>query len=145
MTANIKIFKTSTKIFIPTCPPFSTVGLATHAKIFVKRNFSLVMDLKGSFSSDTWMNIALLSSKFNDLCKQIRRLMEEAARVGLQLKARKCRTLRTEFTRNREIIVVNGEEVEDVEEFVYLGAIVDKEGRGSKDIRNRPQKARGAC
>ena len=84
------------------------------------------MDLKGSFNSDTWMNIALLSSKFNDLCKQIKRLMEEAARVGLKLKARKCRTLRTEFTRNRESIVVNGEEVEDVEEFVYLGAIVDK-------------------
>ena len=100
------------------------------------------MDLKGSFSSDTWMNIALLLSKFNDLRKQIRRLMEEAARVGLNLNARKCRTLRTEFTRNRESIVVNGEEVEDVEEF--LGAFVDKEGRGSKDIRNRLQKARGA-
>ena len=104
-----------------------------------------MIDLKGSFSSDTWMNIALLSSKFNDLRKQIRRLMEEAARVGLQLNARKCRTLRTEFTRNRESIVVNGEEVEDAEEFVYLGAIADKEGRGSKDIRNRLQKAQGAC
>ena len=39
--------------------------------------------------------------------------------------ARKCKTLRTEFARNRESIVVNDEEVEDVEEFVYLGAIVD--------------------
>ena len=87
------------------------------------------MDLKGSFNSDTWMNIALLSSKFNDLFKQIRRLMKEAARVGLKLNARKYRTLRTEFTRNRESIVVNGEEAEDVEEFVYLGAIVDKEDK----------------
>ena len=40
--------------------------------------------------------------------------------------------------------MVNDEEVEDVEEFVYLGAIVDKEGGGSKDIRTRLQKARGA-
>ena len=55
--------------------------------------------------------------------------------------ARKCKTLRTEFARNRESIVVTGEEVEDAEEFVYLGAIADKEGRGSKDIRNRLQKA----
>ena len=39
--------------------------------------------------------------------------------------ARKCKTLRTKFARNRESIVVNDEEVEDVEEFVYLGAIVD--------------------
>ena len=39
--------------------------------------------------------------------------------------------------------MVNGEEVGDVEEFTYLGAIVDKEGAGNKDIRNRLQKARG--
>ena len=71
------------------------------------------------------------------------RLTEEAAIVGLKLNTRKCKTLRTEFSRNRESILVNGEEVEGVEEFAYLGAIVDKEGGGSKDIRNRLQKARG--
>ena len=40
--------------------------------------------------------------------------------------------------------MVNGREVEDVEEFPYLGATVDKEGGGSKDIMNRLQKARRA-
>ena len=55
----------------------------------------------------------------------MRRLTEEAARLGLKLDARKCKTLRTEFATNRESIVVNDEEVEDVEEFSYLGAIVD--------------------
>ena len=39
--------------------------------------------------------------------------------------------------------MVDGEEVDDVEEFTYLGAIVDKEGGGSKDI-HRLKKARGA-
>ena len=39
---------------------------------------------------------------------------------------------------------MNGREVEDVEEFPYLGATVDKEGGGSKDIMNRLQKARRA-
>ena len=38
--------------------------------------------------------------------------------------------------------MVNGREVEDVEEFPYLGATVDKEGGGSKDIMNQLQKAR---
>ena len=52
------------------------------------------------------------------------------------------KTLRTEFVRNRESIVVNSEEVKDVEEFAYLGAIVEKKGGGSEDIRNRMQKAR---
>ena len=40
--------------------------------------------------------------------------------------------------------MVDGEEVDDVEEFTYLGAIVDKEGGGSKDIIHRLKKARGA-
>ena len=39
---------------------------------------------------------------------------------------------------------MNGEEVKDVGEFPYLGATVDKEGGGSRDITNRLQKARGA-
>ena len=33
--------------------------------------------------------------------------------------------------------MVGGEEVGDVEEFTYLGAILDKEGGGSKDIMHR--------
>ena len=81
-------------------------------------------------------DIVLLSSKFNDLREKTGRLTEEAARVGLKLNARKCKTLRTEHA-NRESIVVNGREVEDVEEFPYLVAMVDKEGGGSKDIMNR--------
>ena len=72
------------------------------------------------------------------------RLTEEAARVGLKLNTRKCKTLRTEYASNRERIAVNGEEMEDVGEFPYLGATVDKEGGGSRDIKNRLQKARGA-
>ena len=52
--------------------------------------------------------------------------------------------MRTEFAQNRENTVVTGEEVEDVKEFVYLRAIVDKDGGGSKDIRNRLQRAQGA-
>ena len=40
--------------------------------------------------------------------------------------------------------MVDGEEVDDIEEFTYLGAIVDKEFEGSKDIMHRLQKACGA-
>ena len=89
-------------------------------------------------------DIALLSSKFNDLREKTGRLAEEAVRVGLKLNARKCKTLRTEHANNREIIVVNGREVEDVEEFPFLGAGVDKDFGGSKDIMNRQQKVRRA-
>ena len=40
--------------------------------------------------------------------------------------------------------MVDGEELDDIEEFTYRGAIVDKDGGGSKDIMHRLQKARGA-
>ena len=90
-------------------------------------------------------DIALLSSKISDLQEKTGRLAEEAARVGLKRNARKCKTLRgLRLLIVKRTSVVNGEEVEDVEEFVYLGATVNKEGGGSRDITNRLQKARGA-
>ena len=104
----------------------------------IRWNFTTVLeDL--DFADD----IALLSSKISDLQEKTGRLAEEEARVGLKLKATKCKTLRTEFAHSSEDVAVNGEEVEDVEEFVYLGATVNK-GGGSRDITNRLQKARGA-
>ena len=100
-------------------------------------NFTTVLkDL--DFADD----IALLSSKTSDLQEKTGRLAEEAAGVGLKRNARK--PLRTEFAHRSEDVVVNGEEVEDDEEFVYLGATANKEGGGDKDITNRLHKARGA-
>ncbi|KAL9987355.1 hypothetical protein ACROYT_G001645 [Oculina patagonica] len=46
--------------------------------------------------------------------------------------------------RNQEKITINGQDIEDVNEFVYLGAKVCKEGGGMKDLKNRLSKARGA-
>ena len=40
--------------------------------------------------------------------------------------------------------MVDGEEEDDVEEFTFLRAILDKECGGSKDIIHRLEKARGA-
>ena len=71
-------------------------------------------------------------------------MSNEAARVGLKSNARKFKTLRTEHAKNKERIMVNDEQVEDVDNFVYLGAYVDKEGGGRRNIRNRLQKAQSA-
>ena len=40
--------------------------------------------------------------------------------------------------------MVDGEELDDIGEFTYRGAIVDKDGGGSKDIMHRLQKVRAA-
>lgn len=38
---------------------------------------------------------------------------------------------------------VNGQGIEDVDQLVYLGATVSKEGGGTQDIQNREVKVRG--
>ena len=75
--------------------------------------------------------VKLWEALFSNLHEKTGRLAEEAARVGIKLNARKCKTLKTGFAHSRESIV-DSEEVEDVEKFAYLCAIVDKEGRGRK-------------
>ena len=40
------------------------------------------------------------------------------------------------------MVDVNGQGIEDVDRFVYLGATVSKEGGGTEDIQNRVAKAR---
>lgn len=49
--------------------------------------------------------------------EKIGRLAEEAAREACKLDARKGKTLKTDCARSREKIVVDGEQVQDVEEF----------------------------
>ena len=79
-------------------------------------------------------DITLLSSKFNDLREKTGRLTEEAARVGLKLNERKCKTLRQQGE-HRGVWQGGGR---------CRGVPVDKEAGGGKDIMNRLQKARRA-
>ena len=47
-------------------------------------------------------------------------------------------------TRNDQQIEINGEQVDEVREFGYLGALMDKEGGTTKDIQHRLSEARQA-
>jgi len=51
--------------------------------------------------------------------------------------------MRTNAQREDKVKIGN-EEAEEVEEFVYLGATVTKDGGGTGDIMKRLSKARGA-
>lgn len=46
--------------------------------------------------------------------------------------------------RNDQSIEVSNEQAEDVEEFVYMGALLDKEGGATQDIQHILSKARQA-
>ena len=84
------------RILVLTCPGLDHEEGNSRQEMRIRWKFTTVFeDL--DFAGD----IALLSSKFNDLREKTGRLTEEAARVGFKLNAGKCKTLRTEHASNR--------------------------------------------
>ena len=77
-----------------------------------------------------------MSSRYVDTKDKTNRLVDEAARVGLKINAKKSKVMRINV-RNDQRMKVNDEQVDDVEEFLYLGALLDKEGGATKDIQQR--------
>ena len=98
---------------------------------------SIVEDL--DFADD----IALLSSRYVDIRDKTSRLADEAARVGLKINAKKSKVMRVN-AKNDQRIDINGKQVEEVEEFVYLSGLLDKEDGTTKGIQHRLSKARQA-
>ena len=81
---------------------------------------------------------------FEHIPNKTNRLVDNAGRVGLKLtSAQKCKVIRMN-TRREDKVMIGRAEVEDVEEFLYLGAAVTKEGCGTEDIKKRLSEAQGA-
>ena len=121
---------------------FSACGLMDHEENDSRQERGIRWDFLTSLEDLDFAD-ELLKSKFQDFSEKTNKMICEAARLGLKLNAKKCKTLRTEYIRNEDNITVNNEPVEDVIELVYLGAMMDKDGDGDRDIKNRLQKARG--
>ena len=81
-------------------------------------------------------DIVLLSSTKQQIQDKTTRLNEEARRVGLKIDKEKTKAMRIN-ARNQEKIIINGQDIEDVDEFVYLGAKVCKERGGMKDFEEQ--------
>ena len=62
--------------------------------------------------------------------------------MGIKINKEKTKAMMIN-ARNQEKIISNGQYIEDVDVFVYLGAKVCKEGGGMRDLKNRSWKARG--
>lgn len=88
-------------------------------------------------------DIALISSKFDDIQKKTNKLAEAASKTGLKINIGKTNTMRIN-SKVKTNIRINNEELEDVDQFTYLGAQLNKE-QGTKDeISTRITKARSA-
>jgi len=95
----------------------------------LRRKFTSVLE-----DLDYADDVALISSRFADLREKTDRLAAIAGIVGLKINPRKTKTLRMNH-RYTDYIKIEGEEVEDVESFVYLGSVLDKLGVAEADVK----------
>ena len=88
-------------------------------------------------------DLALIASTKQHIQLKTDRLYRVAQRVGLKVNSQKAKVMRIN-SRNDDRIYINGEEVEDIDKFVYLGAPLTKSGGGMGDMENRISKGRNA-
>ena len=88
-------------------------------------------------------DFALMSHSHRQMQDKTTNLARISAQVGLKINKKKTKILRLNTTCERPI-VLEGEGLEEVESFRYLGSIVDTRGGTEADVKTRISKARAA-
>jgi Reverse transcriptase (RNA-dependent DNA polymerase)/Domain of unknown function (DUF6451) len=88
-------------------------------------------------------DIALLSHKHSDMQSKIDDLVLESAKCGLKVNVSKTKDIRINNT-SSEPFKINGEQIETVTDFTYLGSNISASGGSPRDVEQRINKARGA-
>ena len=91
------------------------------------------------FSDD----ISLFSHRDQDAQERLSRLAEEAEKTGLNINTKKTEVMRI-TNKKQDPITLHDEDLNEVEKFVYLGSVVNKDGGTDEDIKSRINKARHA-
>ena len=88
-------------------------------------------------------DLALLSHTQQQTQEKTNIVADTSARIGLNIHKGKSKVLRVNAT-NTSPIMLEDTALEEVESFVYLGSIVDKQGGTDADVKTRVGKARTA-
>jgi hypothetical protein len=88
-------------------------------------------------------DIAVIAENPQQLQRQLERLATSAASVGLKISVEKTKLLFGPQT-PRAPILLNGQALEVVENFCYLGSHISSDGRSTTEIRSRIAKAQAA-
>ena len=88
-------------------------------------------------------DLALMSHSHRQMQDKTTDLTRISAKVGLKINKNKTKILRLNTTCERPIML-EGEGLEEVESFRYLGSIVDTRGGTEADVKTRISKARAA-
>ena len=88
-------------------------------------------------------DVALLSHLHDNRQDKVTSLYESATKLGQKINKKKTRTMRANHV-NKNSIQLRGEDIEDVEQFTYLGSVVSRDGRTDRDVKSRIGKATAA-
>jgi hypothetical protein len=84
-----------------------------------------------------------ISEKKQHLQQKTTRVANEAKKVGLNISKKDVKIMRVNTAR-QEKIIIDGEMLEDVDSFCYLGSMIDKNGGVEEDVKTRIGKAQNA-
>ena len=82
-------------------------------------------------------DIALISSNKDQLQRKLNKVSKYALSTGLKINASKTKVMRLNANTNQLITSTDGKPIEDVNTFIYLGAILNTTGGTNEDIRRR--------
>jgi hypothetical protein len=88
-------------------------------------------------------DICMLSHRYQDMQHQVTSLEEIAKQTGLLINRQKTKTMRINTTQTDKL-TISDTEVENVEQFTYLGSIISTTGGTNEDIKARKRKAQQA-
>ncbi|CAG2187214.1 unnamed protein product [Mytilus edulis] len=88
-------------------------------------------------------DLALLSHRLKDMRDKTTELHETGKKLGLKINIKKTKIMKVK-TRKGGTVSIEGEDIEEVDQFTYLGSIMDRTGGTDADIRTRISKARQA-
>ena len=85
-------------------------------------------------------DIVLLASRYVDIQDKTDAMAEKAKGIGLDVNIEKTKVLRM-HTRVTQPVQLYGEDIEDVEEFIYLGSVMSSDGSSDAEVQARLAKA----
>ena len=97
--------------------------------------------LDGLESAD---DLALLFHSQRQMQEKTSRVVDNSARLGLRVHRGKSKVLKNNTAVSTTPIILEGDGLEDVTGFTYLGSIVDKQGRMDANVKVRTGRARAA-
>ena len=88
-------------------------------------------------------DLAVTANTIDKIQEKTNEIKERSEAVGLLINVGKTKTMRINIDDNSPV-KLDGEDIEDVDSFTYLGSILNKEGGTQEDVNNRLKKARTA-